>query len=106
MKREAKEPEAKASGIQVSTKTIVTITDTDGEPIKPGDLILLRIRNEDILCTFREMNTGGYFVTRSFTDPETENKYRTGSIAACRKVKTFGFVNQEPGRDEDNVMEG
>ena len=95
MKKDAKAPEAKASGIQVSTKTIVTITDSYGEAIERGDLILLKIRDEDILCTFQELNAGGYFVTRAFTDPKTENKYRIGSIERCCKVKTDTFKDSE-----------
>ena len=73
MKKDAKAPEAKASGIQVSTKTIVTITDSNGEAIERG----------------------GYFVTRAFTDPKTENKYRLGSIERCCKVKTDTFKDPE-----------
>lgn len=94
------QPEAKASGIKVDTQTIVTISTTDGQPIKRGDLILLKIRGEDILCTFRGLNAGGYFVTAAATKPKTENKYRTGSIEACYKVKAFELmqpeVNEEP----------
>ena len=87
--RRQQETETKASGIQVSTQTIVTISTTDGLPIRRGDLILLKIRDEDILCTFLGLNAGGYFVTESAVNPKTENKYRTGSIEACYKVAAF-----------------
>lgn len=87
--RRQQEIETKASGIQASTQTIVTISTTDGLPIRRGDLILLKIRDEDILCTFLGLNAGGYFVTESAVNPKTENKYRTGSIEACYKVASF-----------------
>lgn len=93
--RRQQETETKASGIQVSTQTIVTISTTDGLPIRRGDLILLKIRDEDILCTFLGLNAGGYFVTESAVNPKTENKYRTGSIEACYKVAAFELEGQK-----------
>lgn len=94
MARKAKQdPEAKASGIQIETKTLTTIRTTDGQPIKKGDAILLKVRDETIVCNFVGLSGGGYFVTTPFGESGTEVQYRLGSIAACFKIAKFEFDN-------------
>lgn len=87
------EPEAKASGIQIETKTVTTIRTTDGQPIRKGDTILLKKGDETIVCNFVGLSGSGYFVTTPFDESGAEVQYRLGSIAACFKISKFEFDN-------------
>lgn len=89
------EPEAKASGIQIETRTLTTIRTTDGLQVKKGDAILLKVKDETIICNFVGLSNGGYFVTTPFDESGAEVKYRLGSIAACFKVGKFEFEKAE-----------
>jgi len=94
-KKQEPEPEAKASGIQIETKTLTTIKTTDGMPVKKGDTILLKVKDETILASFVGLSGGGYFVTTPFDESGTEVKYRLGSIAACFKVEAVTFTKEK-----------
>lgn len=101
LRKDQRKQEAKASGIQIETKTLTTIRTTDGLPVKEGDAILLKVKDETILCTFVGLSNGGYFVTNPYDGTGTEVKYRLGSIAACFKVKKFEFDNGKEEETED-----
>ena len=67
------------------TKTeVINITDDNGQKITKGTPIMLRIKNEDIVCRFVGIMSG-YFVTETL-DGEHANKYRTGSIENCVRI--------------------
>ena len=67
------------------TKTeVINITDDNGQEITKGTPIMLRIKNEDIVCRFVGIKSG-YFVTETL-DGAHENKYRTGSIESCVRI--------------------
>lgn len=67
------------------TKTeVINITDDNGQPITKGIPIMLRIKNEDVVCRFVGIKSG-YFVTETL-DGAHENKYRTGSIENCVRI--------------------
>lgn len=67
------------------TKTeVINITDDNGQPITKGIPIMLRIKNEDVVCRFVGIKSG-YFVTETL-DGAHENKYRTGSIEGCVRI--------------------
>lgn len=68
-------------------KTTVIKT-SDGKEIKPGDKVLLNIKEQDIICTFNEIDGMGYIVTVPFTKSEPV-RYRTRSIDACYKLIDF-----------------
>ena len=92
-KKRKQDPEAKVSGIQIETKTLTTVRTTDGLQVKKGDTILLKVKDETIICTFVGLSGGGYFVTQPFDESGAEVKYRLGSISACFKVAKFEFDN-------------
>lgn len=51
------------AGIGIEEVKTVNITTTDGQKIKKGDVLVLCIKGEDIVCRFLELDKGGYFVT-------------------------------------------
>lgn len=99
------EPEAKVSGIRIETKTLTTIKTTDGMPVKKGDTILLKVRDETVLCSFVGLSGGGYFVTTPFDESGAEVKYRLGSIAACFKVEAVTFAKEKQASAESAAEE-
>ena len=99
-KRQQKDPEARPFGIQIETEVLTTVRTTDGLPVKQGDAILLKVKDETIICTFVGLSGGGYFVTQPFDESGAEVKYRLGSISACFKVKRFEFYNGGPEQVE------
>lgn len=98
-KKRQQDPETRPSGIQIETRTLTTIRTTDGLAVKKGDTILLKVKDETIVCTFVGLSGGGYFVTQPFDESGTEVKYRLGSIAACFKVKRFEFDNGQQAEE-------
>lgn len=73
--------------LKVNEIVKVEIEASDGQILKEGDAILLRVsrRNpEDIVCRFSGL-ANGYFVTETL-DGEHVNKYRQGSIEACYRI--------------------
>ena len=49
-----------------------------------GDPIMIRMQGQDVVCRFMGMKNG-YFVTETL-DGANENKYRAGSIEACKRI--------------------
>lgn len=84
-------------GIRVNEIKTVEVLTTDGQTLKKGDGIVLRIKTEDIVCSFQEVNNG-YFVTETL-DGQSENKYRQGSIETCFKLKSFEVDKQEASQE-------
>lgn len=78
------------------TKTeVINITDDNGKEITHGTPIMLRIKNEDVVCRFVGIKSG-YFVTETL-DGAHENKYRTGSIESCVRISGIRpFPEDEP----------
>lgn len=101
-KKQQQDPEAKASGIRIETKTFTTVRTTDGLQVNKGDTILLKVKDETIICTFVGLSGGGYFVTQPFDESGAEVKYRLGSISTCFKVKRFEFDN---GQEQEEAAE-
>ena len=103
MTKRKEAPEPKASGIQIETQTLTTVKTTDGLPIRKGDTILLKVRDETILCTFTEISGSGYFVTSPFDGSGAEVKYRISSIAACFRIDKVEYAKgeQAPENNEE-----
>ena len=99
-KRQQKDPEARPSGIQIETEVLTTVRTTDGLPVEQGDAILLKVKDETIICTFVGLSGGGYFVTQPFDKSGSEVKYRLGSISARFKVKRFELDNGTQQQEE------
>lgn len=70
--------------IEITETKVVEVKDSNGQPISKGDPILVRIKNQDIVCRFKAI-ANGYFVTETL-DGAHENKYRQGSIQHCRHI--------------------
>lgn len=86
--------------IQITETKIIDVLDSDGHVIRNGQPIMLRIKNEDIVCRFKEVKNG-YFVTETL-DGEHENKYRQGSIEKCKRISgIIAYENKEVVELED-----
>lgn len=70
--------------IEITETKVVEVKDSNGQAIRKGDPILVRIKNQDIVCRFKAI-ANGYFVTETL-EGEHENKYRQGSIQHCRHI--------------------
>ena len=70
--------------ITIEETRIIEVKDSKGQPFQKGDPIMLRIKNEDIVCRFKAI-ANGYFVTETL-DGAHENKYRQGSIDNCVRI--------------------
>ena len=88
------------AGIGVQEVKSVKITTTDGQKIKEGDLIVIGVKGQDVLCRFAELDKGGYFVTLPVVGGPDPVKYRINSITFCYKVKAFE-VNKKPDAAAD-----
>ena len=71
--------------VQVKEIVTVEVRTSDGQVLKKGDPILIRIKKEDIVCQYIGIENG-YFVTQTLEDG-IENKYRQGSIEVCYKIR-------------------
>lgn len=87
------------AGIGVQEIKKVEISTTDGQKIKEGDLIVIGVKGQDVVCRFMELDKGGYFVTVPVVGGPDPVKYRVNSITFCYKVKTFQ-VDKKPDADE------
>ncbi len=83
------------AGIGVQEVKSVKITTTDGHSLKEGDLIVIGVKGQDVVCRFAELDKGGYFVTVPVVGGPDPVKYRVNSITFCYKVKTFQ-VDKKP----------
>lgn len=85
--------------LKVNEIVRVTVEASDGQVLKEGDAILLRVSRrtpEDIICRYTGLSNG-YFVTTTL-DGQTENKYRQSSIETCYRIK-------EPEKIPPQVLE-
>ncbi len=87
------------AGIGVQEIKKVEISTTDGQKIKEGDLIVIGVKGQDVVCRFMELDKGGYFVTVPVVGGPDPVKYRVNSITFCYKVKTFQ-VDKKPDAAE------
>lgn len=71
-------------GIRIERKEIVIVKDDLENALRKGDPIMIRMQGQDVVCRFMEMKNG-YFVTETL-DGANENKYRAGSIEACKRI--------------------
>ena len=91
------------AGIGVKEIKSAEITTTDGRKIKKGELIVICIKGQDIVCRFVELDKNSYFVTEPLVAGKEPVKYRLSSIELCYKVKAFEIdideMVQEAGTD-------
>lgn len=74
--------------LKVNEVVSVTVEASDGQVLKKGDAILLRVSRrtpEDIVCRYAGLSNG-YFATTTL-DGKHENKYRQTSIETCYRIK-------------------
>lgn len=81
------------AGITVNEVTRIRVYDSEGNTIRQGDTIVLRIGTEDILCDFEDIK-GGYFITTT-CDGEFWNRYRVKSIKKSKVVKAAASQDAE-----------
>lgn len=89
------------AGIGVEEIKTVKVTTTDGKPLKSGDMICIRVKGQDIVCRFGELDKNSYFVTIPATGGAAV-KYRPASIERCYLVKIFKLDTEgqiEPAAD-------
>lgn len=70
--------------IKVTETKVIEVLDSNGQNLRKGYPIMLRIKGEDIVCRFQGI-ANGYFVTETL-DGEYENKYRQASIENCVRI--------------------
>lgn len=90
--------------LKVNEIVKVEVEASDGQVLKEGDAIMLRINRrtpEDIVCRYAGLSNG-YFVTTTL-DGQHENKYRQASIETCYRIKDVEKVPpqalKEAGKD-------
>lgn len=79
--------------LKVNEIVKVEVEASDGQVLKAGDAIMLRINRrtpEDIVCRYAGLSNG-YFVTTTL-DGQHENKYRHASIETCYRIKDIGKI--------------
>ena len=91
-------------GLKVNEIVKVEVEASDGQVLKEGDAIMLRINRrtpEDVVCRYAGLSNG-YFVTTTL-DGQHENKYRQASIETCYRIKDVEKVPpqalKEAGKD-------
>ncbi|MEZ3505215.1 MAG: hypothetical protein K1W25_17545 [Lachnospiraceae bacterium] len=90
--------------LKVNEIVKVEVEASDGQVLKEGDAIMLRINRrtlEDVVCRYAGLSNG-YFVTTTL-DGQHENKYRQASIETCYRIKDVEKVPpqalKEAGKD-------
>lgn len=74
------------NGIQIKTKTVTDVFDSNGKPLCLGDTILIRAGKEDIACRYEGVEKQ-YFCTSPYASNRGEIvKYRFDSIKKCTKA--------------------
>ena len=86
----------KEGGIGIREVKEIRFTTSDGQPIKEGDMIVIGIKGQDVVCTFGGLDGNGYFQTRPIYTGSEVKKYRPGSVEACYLVKAFEIDKQQP----------
>lgn len=85
------------AGINVKQQVIQEFTDSYGNEIHEGDLLLLCIKKtektENILCVFR--GTKGQYLVTSTVDHKFLNQYRLSSVDKCQVVGDIKFKKAE-----------
>lgn len=90
--------------LKVNEIVKVEVEASDGQVLKEGDAIMLRINRrtpEDVVCRYAGLSNG-YFVTTT-QDGQHENKYRQASIETYYRIKDVEKVPpqalKEAGKD-------
>ena len=90
--------------LKVNEIVKVEVEASDGQVLKEGDAIMLRINRrapEDVVRRYAGLSNG-YFVTTTL-DGQHENKYRQASIETCYHIKDVEKVPpqalKEAGKD-------
>lgn len=90
--------------LKVNEIVRVEVEASDGQVLKEGDAIMLRINRrtpEDVVCRYAGLSNG-YFVTTTL-DGQHENKYRQASIETCYRIKDVEKIPpqalKEAGKD-------
>lgn len=91
------------AGIGVEEVKTVNITTTDGQKIEMGDIIVICVKGQDVVCRFVELDKNGYFVTAPLVAETGAVKYRLNSIEKCYKVTQF--VWHDHTKDEKPIQE-
>lgn len=85
------------AGINVKQQVIQEFTDSFGNAIHEGDLLLLNIKKaektENVLCVFR--GTKGQCLVTSTVDKVYLNQYRLSSVDKCQVVGDIKFKKVE-----------
>lgn len=84
--------------IAVEETKVITVKDSKGQELRKGYPIMIRIKNQDIVCRFKAIENG-YFVTETL-DGQHENKYRQGSIDSCERISGVTPYPVEAGKME------
>ena len=90
--------------IRVTETKVVEVLDSNGQVLKAGQPIMLRIKGEDIVCCFKKIENG-YFATETL-DGAHENKYRQGSIEKCECISGIVKAAAKPGISTGNIIGG
>lgn len=85
-------------GIKITETKVIEVLDSDGQMLKKGYPIMLRIKNQDIVCRFKAIENG-YFVTETL-DGKHENKYRQGSIETCQRISRVVPYPEDEAKSE------
>lgn len=83
------------AGIGVEEVKTVNITTTDGQKIEMGDIIVICVKGQDVVCRFVELDKNGYFVTAPLVAETGAVKYRLNSIEKCYKVTKFSWDDRK-----------
>jgi hypothetical protein len=70
--------------IAIEETKVITVKDKNGTILCKGDPVLLRIRNQDIVCRYMGIENG-YFSTETL-EGDHKNQYRQGSIEDCVRI--------------------
>jgi hypothetical protein len=87
------------AGIKIEEIKSTKISTTDGKELKPGDLILIGVKGQDVIGTYKEISATGYFVVEPLVTASKQVQYRPSSITACFKVDALEL-------DTENDIEG
>lgn len=85
------------AGINVKQQVIQEFTDSFGNAIHEGDLLLLNIKKaektENVLCVFR--GTKGQYLVTSTVDKVYLNQYRLSSVNECQVIEGIKLKKAE-----------
>jgi hypothetical protein len=87
--------------IAIEETKVITVKDKNGTILRKGDPVLLRIRNQDIVCRYMGIENG-YFSTETLVGDQ-RNQYRQGSIEDCERISG---IRSYPDPDKNLKTEG